>query len=146
MQVRIHVSLNCSTLKRVKQSETWRVSLVFVMVTDDAEQIPISDKVIRCYGYLIYEIAWVIHQLIINWAKHWLLFVASINTLRPRQDDRHFPGDIFKCIFLNKSVWILIEISLKFVLKDPIDNIPALVPIMALRRSGDKPLSETMTV
>ena len=25
----------------------------------------------------------------------------AINTLRPRQNDRHFPRDIFKCIFLN---------------------------------------------
>ena len=27
-----------------------------------------------------------------------------INTLRPRQDDRYFPDDILKCIFLNESV------------------------------------------
>ena len=26
------------------------------------------------------------------------------NTLRPRQDGRHFPDDIFKCIFLNENV------------------------------------------
>ena len=35
--------------------------------------------------------------------------------------------DIFKCIFLNENVWIPIELSLKFVPKGPIDNIPALV-------------------
>ena len=28
----------------------------------------------------------------------------TINTLRPRQDGRHFPDDIFKCIFLNENV------------------------------------------
>ena len=28
----------------------------------------------------------------------------SINKLRPRQDGRHFPDDIFKCIFLNENV------------------------------------------
>ena len=27
-----------------------------------------------------------------------------INTLRPRQNCRHFPDDIFKCIFLNENV------------------------------------------
>ena len=27
-----------------------------------------------------------------------------VNTLRPRQDGRHFPDDIFKCIFLNENV------------------------------------------
>ena len=68
------------------------------------------------------------------------------NTLRPRQDGCHFPGDIFKCIFLNENLWISIKISLKFVLKGPINNIPALVQIMAWRRQGDKPLSEPMMV
>ena len=51
---------------------------------------------------------------------------------------------IFKCIFLNENVLIPIEISLKFVPKGPINNIPALVQIMAWRRPGDKPLSEPM--
>ena len=69
-----------------------------------------------------------------------------INTLRPRQDGRHFPDDIFKCIFLNENVWISIRISLKFVPKGPINNIPVLVQIMAWRWSGDKPLSEPMMV
>ena len=47
-----------------------------------------------------------------------------VNTLRPRQNGRHFPHDIFKWIFLNENVWILINISLKFVPKGPINNIP----------------------
>ena len=66
----------------------------------------------------------------------------DINTLRPRQNVRHFPEDIFKCIFLNENVWILIKISLKFVPKGPINNILALVQIMARHRTGNKPLSE----
>ena len=36
------------------------------------------------------------------------------------------------------------EISLKFVSRVPINNIPALVQIMAWRRLGDKPLSDPM--
>ena len=51
----------------------------------------------------------------------------GFNTLRPRQNGRHLADNIFKCIFLNENVWIPIEISLKFVPKGPIDNIPALV-------------------
>ena len=51
----------------------------------------------------------------------------DVNTLRPRQNGRHFADAILKCIFLNENVWIPIEISLKFVPKIPIDNIPALV-------------------
>ena len=69
----------------------------------------------------------------------------SLNTLRPRQVGCQFL-DIFKCIFMNENIWILIEISLKFVPKGPINNIPTLVQIMAWCRPGDKPLSEPMMV
>ena len=56
---------------------------------------------------------------------HWI--TIRVNTSRPRRNGRHFADDILKCIFLNENVWIPIEISLKFVPKGPIDNIPALV-------------------
>ena len=49
------------------------------------------------------------------------------NTLRPRQNGRHFPDDIFKCIFLNENVGISIKIWLKFVPNGPINNIPTSV-------------------
>ena len=71
---------------------------------------------------------------------------CHFNTLRPRQDGCQFPDDIFKFIFLKENEWILPRISLKFVPKVRINNIPALVQIMAWRRPGDKPLSEPMTV
>ena len=48
----------------------------------------------------------------------------------------------FKSIFLNENIWILIKISLTFVPKGLIHNIPTLVQIMAWSRPGDKPLSE----
>ena len=69
-----------------------------------------------------------------------------INTLRPRQNGRHFPDDIFKRVFLNEKLWISIRISLKFVPKGPITNITALVQIMAWHRPGDKSLSEPIMV
>ena len=80
---------------------------------------------------------WVLSAPVSEW-------VIKFNTLRPRQNGRHFPDDIFKCIFLNENVWISIKFSLKFVPKGPINKIPALVQIMAWRRPGDKPLSEPM--
>ena len=51
----------------------------------------------------------------------------------------HFCGEkmvaisdgIFKCIFLNESIWILIYISLKHVPYGLIGNMSALVQIMA---------------
>ena len=74
------------------------------------------------------------------------LTFGIFNTLRPRQNGRHFPDDIFKCIFLFENVLISIKISLKCVPKVRINNIPALIQIMAWRRIGDKPLSEPMMV
>ena len=64
------------------------------------------------------------------------------NTLRPRQNGRHFTDGISKWIFLNENIWI----PLKFVHKSPINNLPALAQIMAWRRPGAKPLSEPMMV
>ena len=72
--------------------------------------------------------------------------VRVVNTLRLRQNGRHFPGDIFKWIFLNETAWISIKLSQKFVPDDPIKKIPALVQIMAWCRSGDRPSSEQMMV
>ena len=72
--------------------------------------------------------------------------VRVLNTLRPRQNGYLFADDIFKRIFFNENIWILIQISMKSVPKDPINNIPALVQIMAWRRPGDKPLSGPMMV
>ena len=71
---------------------------------------------------------------------------GDINTLMPRQNGRRFADNTFKCNFLNENVWIPIKISLKLVPKGPIDNIPALVQIMAWRSPGDKPLSAPMLV
>ena len=71
--------------------------------------------------------------------------LVTFNTLRPRQNGRHFP-DIFKCIFLNENAWISLKISLKFVPKGPNNKIAALVQIMAWHLSGDKSLSEPMMV
>ena len=72
--------------------------------------------------------------------------LQCINTLRPWQNGRHFAGNFFKCIFLNQNVRIPIKMSLKFVLKGSVNNIPALVQIMAWSRSGDKPSTEPVMV
>ena len=67
-------------------------------------------------------------------------------TCRGRENGPHFPDDIFKCIFLNENISVAITISLKSVPTGPIDNISALVQIMAWRRPDAKPLSEPMMV
>ena len=71
---------------------------------------------------------------------------SPFKPLRPRQNGRHFADDTLNRIFLNENVRISIAISLKFAPKGSINNIPTLVQIMAWRRPGDKPLSESMMV
>ena len=70
----------------------------------------------------------------------------SFNTLRPRQKLPQFRRWHLQMHFLNETVRISIQISLKFVPKGPINNITALVQIKTWRRPGDKPLSEPMMV
>ena len=64
------------------------------------------------------------------------------NSLSLRQNGHHFADDIFKLIFLMKIVifWLW-----QYVHKGPIDNMPALVQIMAWRWTDDKPLSECLS-
>ena len=71
-------------------------------------------------------------------ASHEIKLVIPVNTLRPGQNGRHFPDDILKCIFLNEKVPISFEISLRSVLRGLINNILALVQIMAWRLPEDK--------
>ena len=74
------------------------------------------------------------------------IYIFRFNSLRPRRYRRHFTDAIFKCIFLNENEWISLRISLKFVPKVRINNIPSLVQIMAWCRPGDKQLSEPIVV
>ena len=62
------------------------------------------------------------------------------------QNAHHFPDNIFKCIFLNETVWVSLKISQKCVCKVWINNSTALLQIMAWCRPGDKLLSEPMMV
>ena len=94
------------------------------------------------YGFLQFKL----DTLIAN--SVWLSGITEyiVNTLRPRQNGWHFPDDIFKRIFLKENFLIAIKISLKFVPRGLLNNIPTSVQIMAWRRPGDKPLSEPMLV
>ena len=57
----------------------------------------------------------------------------------PLENGRHF-ADMFKWIKMN-DFFNLIQTSLTFAPMDAIDNSPALVQVMAWRRTGGKPLS-----
>ena len=77
----------------------------------------------------------------------YMLHLASMfNTLKLRQNGCHLADNIFKYIFLKENVWIWLKISQKFVTQVRINNIPALLQIMAWCWPGNKPLSEPVMV
>ena len=98
----------------------------------------------QCVKYIENVSTWEWRLSTMEHLKSMVISLQTLNSLRPRQNGRHFADDFFKRIFLNENVWISIKISLRFVPKGPIYNIPAFVQIMAWRRPSDKPLSETM--
>ena len=67
-----------------------------------------------------------------------------LDTSRPRQDVRLFYIQHFQTHFLERKVWISIEMSMEFVPKGTNNNKRILVPIVAWCLTGDKPLSEPM--
>ena len=71
-----------------------------------------------------------------TWPRHWAKTANSIsgiqgcigfNRMTPEQNGCRLADDIFKWIILNEKFCISIWISLKFVPKGQINNIPALV-------------------
>ena len=54
-----------------------------------------------------------------------------VNLFRQDQNGSHFADDIFKCILLMKTCYILIRILLKFVPDVPVENTSALVQVKA---------------
>ena len=121
------------------------------VLTGSVNECQDSQKWVRSLCQLWY-IPWNVHTIghVTHPGGHSLncrqVTANHFNTSSPRQNGRHFADDISKCVFLYENVWISITISLKFIPKGPIKNIPALVQIMAWRRPGDKPLSESMMV
>ena len=53
------------------------------------------------------------------------IYSVTFNSLRPRQNGRHFPDDIFIFIFSNEIIWIFPKISMNFVPKIWINHICA---------------------
>ena len=96
-------------------------------------------------SYMVVFIIFDTHILNTNSDFHGINY--PINTLRPRLKlDAVLQTTLSKSCSWIKNVWISIKISLKFVAKGLINNIPVLVQIMAWRRPGDKLLPELMMV
>ena len=56
-----------------------------------------------------------------------IILRTKILLMRPKQNGRHFADDTFKRIFMKENVRISIKVSLKFVPKGKINNVPTLV-------------------
>ena len=68
------------------------------------------------------------------------------NSLRLSRNGRHFPDDIFKCIFLNKMYRLWLRFHWSLFPRVQLIIFEHLVQTMAWRRPGDDPLFEAMVV
>ena len=88
----------------------------------------------------IYNFSFMQTHLIISSGK-WRPFCPGEN------ESTHWGRDIMAAVSqTNENDIIPLKISLTFVPKGLINNIPTLVQVMAWRRPGDKPLSEPMMI
>ena len=113
---------------------------------DDVIMYKISGKWVESVKYIPWNMCTYHALLCFAVGCYWSIVHIPFNTMGPRQNGCHFTYDLFKCILFNENALILTKMSLNFVIKGPIKNIPALVQIMAWRRPGAKPLSEIMMV
>ena len=77
--------------------------------------------------YDIVSFRYIINHYLANSYGIFTHILENYLTHPPVHNGRHFADDIFICILVNEKKCALIEISLKFVPRDPIDNNPALV-------------------
>ena len=124
----IKISLKCVAKCLIVNKSTLVQAMAWHWTGDNPWAEPIFTKFYDAIWYCWASISW------------------FINTFRQRQNGRHFADDTFKCIFFNENVGISIKISLNFVPKGLINNIPALVQIMAWCLISTKPLSEPVLV
>ena len=146
-------------LSCIKLSKAWKIGGYFDSDRRDSLAVYLSLSISYVTGWrcnsltprgvfkcVIAENLWRVHFMSIycETALRWMPLNTFDYHIKAETNGRHFADDIFKCIFLDDNVWIPIKMSLKFVPKGPINNIPEMVHIMAWRRPGDKPLSEPM--
>ena len=105
--------------------------VVFILYWDGAQVQVVHASAFMCMGSYATGL---VHSNL-----EWHLAQGSgLLTQRDKMDDI---SQTFLNAFFNENVWILVKFSLKFVVKSPINNIPAFLQIMARRHPGDKPSS-----
>ena len=136
----ISIEIQTFSIKKMHlnmSSEKWRPFCLGLNVSD-FQNTDHSSSSRAIYGLCL---LWVLYYSGTEYHRCYFL-----KTLRPRNNDRHFPNDICRGICFNEYIRISMKISLKFVPNGSINDIPALVQIMAWRRPGDKPLSEPIMI
>ena len=104
--------------------------------------------VVGLWEYKRTEISWCVCKFCLTYILVLAILITVFDLIwsPPGQNGWHFTGNIFRCIFMNEKFCILIPNSLKFVPKCPIDNMSALVQVMAWHQIGNKPLPEPMLI
>ena len=104
-----------------------------------SSETPTSYCIYTVVNVFSFHFIWLIYTYIIRYKLSSPIRITGMADILPlvisgawlTHCDWHFPGGIFKYISFNENVRISFKISLWFVPKDPLNNIPALVQIMA---------------
>ena len=99
-------------------------------------------KWFRCFYFHPYTV----HPPSISYQFCTLNYGPFCNTLRPKRNVCHFTDSILKCVFLDKTYEFRLRHHWSLFIRIQLTITPALVQIMAWRRPGNKPLSETFVV
>ena len=102
-----------------------------------------SMRIVKLYSV---RLGWLYYRSKHRWRSSGVITTFGFNKVRPRQNCCRFADELLKWIILNENIKNSLKVALKFVPKVPINNIPALVKIMAWCRPGDKLLSEPIRV
>ena len=121
------------------------------MITSITEENGYSSVTRRLHAmYIVLKIHAYSSEFIKTWIDQRILKGLGYLSLLPHWG-RNKKAAVSQTMFSNafsfmKMFAFWLDISLKVVPKGPINNIAALIQVMAWRRSGDKPLSEPMMV
>ena len=89
-------------------------------------------KILQAYGILTGNSAAALPRCLLNYKAIWsssincrMFFIILLITLRAKLNDQHFVDNTLKLIHKNEKCCTWINISLKFVLKGPINDNPS---------------------
>ena len=126
-----------------------------VYIREEATRVPLSVLCIRCVReYYDWRCIWEMPQrqiILLDLSQRggiqhilYMKLILHNKLLTPTQHGCHFADDIFIFSLFCNDCYIGIQVSQQFLPKDPVNDKPTLIQIIARFLTGDKPSSGSM--